>query len=439
MSSSPIPALYRDRSFWGIAVTQFLGAFNDNVFKQLVLLFCVNLAVEDRSQNAQGTAMLVFSAPFVLLSGFCGFLADRYSKRSIVVLSKVLEIVVMLLGLAAFLSGQLWALFVVLFLMGAQSALFGPAKYGILPELFEDQDLPRANGVLLMTTFTAIILGVAIAGQLMESFRSALWVSSSVCVGIAVVGTLTSLLIRATDVAHPGLPFDLSALAIPAETCRLLLGQRPLLLALAVTSLFWCVGGVYQQAINDLGILQLQIGEATTGKLGACAALGIAVGCMVSGRLSHGRFNARLVRIGLWGMVLTLCGLAIPGWNGRASLLGVGGAATALVLLGGFAGLFAVPLQVYLQVKAPREQKGRIIGTTNLVNWIGIAISGVYYHGWNLVFASRQWPPSLMFAAAAALLAPVALFYRPRDESLDRVELACETARPEAAGASLSG
>ncbi len=124
-----LPQLYHDRSFWGITVTQFLGAFNDNLFKQLMLLLSLKVAAQDR----QPVAMFVFSAPFLLFSGYAGYLADRHSKRTVIVLAKLAEIVVMLMGLAAFLSFGRWGfpgLLVVLFLMGTHSAFSGRASTG---------------------------------------------------------------------------------------------------------------------------------------------------------------------------------------------------------------------------------------------------------------------------------------------------------------------
>lgn len=413
------PPLYRDRAFWGLNATQFLGAFNDNVFKQLVLLICVDQAKVDREANLQGVATVLFAAPFILLSGFSGFLADRYSKRTIVVSAKVLEIVVMLLGLLAFATGSTTALLIVLFLMGAQSAYFGPSKYGILPELFRTQDLPRANGMILMTTFLAIIFGFTVAGELKETFGDRLWLASLACVGIAVAGTLTSFFVRSTPIAHPGLPFQASALVVNPETRASLRRQRRLLTVLIVSSVFWFIGGVvYPPAINDLGELQHKLGPALTGRLAACTGIGIAIGCLIAGRLSRDRFNARLIAIGGWGMLLCLGLLAAPGNAAAGTLLGVRGAGAALIGLGLCAGLFTVPLQVYLQARAPLDQKGRIIGTMNLLNWIGIATAGLYYHGANVLLARWQAPPSAMFAAAALLLLPVLLAYRPKSEPL---------------------
>jgi len=416
--AAPSPSISDRRSFWGLNVTQFLGAFNDNLFKQLVLLLSVKLAVDSREHNLQGVAMFVFALPFVLLSGVCGVLSDRTSKRTIIVSSKVLEIAAMLLGTIAFLSGSLTALMVVLFLMGAQSAYFGPAKYGILPELFRPAELPRINGWMLMLTFLSIILGQTLAGQLMTVLGDRLWLGSLSCVAIAVAGTATAVMIRHTPVAHPNLPISPSAVFIPPETRRLLSRNRPLLQVLLVTSVFWLVGGVYNQGVNDLGILQLRISEAATGLLAACASVGIAVGCAVAGRLSQGRFAAELVRYGLWGMIAMLGLLSLPGPLAGGTMLGLYGAGVVLVLLGAAAGLFAVPLQVYLQAMSPPEQKGQIIGTMNVCNWIGILFSGVIHFGVNFALAKANLPPNLIFLAAVIPLLLLAAIYHPQTQAL---------------------
>src|SRR5687768_11130244 len=160
--------LFRDRSFWGMTATQLLGAFNDNLFKQLMLLLAIPVgAAAAQKADEQGLATMIFSLPFVLFSGFAGYLSDRHSKRNVIVACKLAEIGIMLLGMIGFLAYGMTGysgLLVVLFLMGTHSAFFGPGKYGILPELFREHDLPKANGVILMTTFLAIIFGTASAG-----------------------------------------------------------------------------------------------------------------------------------------------------------------------------------------------------------------------------------------------------------------------------------
>src|SRR3954453_12817097 len=200
-NTGPSP-LFRDRSFWGMTATQFLGAFNDNLFKQLMLLLAIPVgAAAIRRADEQGLATMIFSLPFVLFSGFAGYLSDRYSKRTMIVACKCAEIGIMLLGMIGFLSFGTFGyrgLLVVLFLMGTHSAFFGPGKYGILPELFRERDLPPANGIILMTTFLAIIFGVVVAGKLKEWFEGELWVIGLICIGIAICGVVTALLVRHT-------------------------------------------------------------------------------------------------------------------------------------------------------------------------------------------------------------------------------------------------
>lgn len=421
-SETPTPSLYRDKSFFGILITQFLGAFNDNVFKQILLYICIDMAQGNRAENMQGTATVVFAIPFILLSGLCGYLSDIVSKRNIIVLSKVLEIVAMALGGLAFASGNVSLMLGVLFFMGAQSALFGPAKYGILPELFRDRDLPRANGIILMTTFLSIIVAYPVAGEIKEALDGELWKASVFCIVIAVIGTLSSLWIRHTSVASPDAKFDISTLAVNRETAALILKDRRLLWTLVATSVFWTTGGVvYPNATNDLGMLQFQWGEAATGRLAACTGIGIAVGCLVAGYLSKSRFDARLVRGGAIGMLVGLLLLAIPGSTATTVAIGIPGTVLALMWLGFCAGLFTVPLQVLLQGVTPNLHKGRIIGVMNLANWIGMGLAGVYYQIWNGVFASESFrmPYNAMFGAAALLLVPLVLLYRPKSLDLN--------------------
>jgi acyl-[acyl-carrier-protein]-phospholipid O-acyltransferase/long-chain-fatty-acid--[acyl-carrier-protein] ligase len=412
--SAALPELAHDPSFWGMTATQFLGAFNDNLFKQLVLLLCLDLArAAGGGDPYQPIAMAVFSIPFVLFSGLAGHLADRNSKRWIVVASKVAEIGIMLLGMLAFGLHSVVALFVVLCFMGAQSAFFGPSKYGILPEMLRLRDLPQANGIFLMTTFLAIIFGQAGAGYLKELLPERLWVVSGTCVFVAVAGTLTALWVRPTPVAHPGLPFRWSALAIPGETWQLLRRDRLLFRVILVSSLFWFLGGVVQPAVNAFGKLELEVGDLRTSLLLVCVGVGIAAGCALAGKLSARRVSFGLFKLGAWGMVGCLLLLAGLGRAQEPTPWLEWQCRVVLTLLGVSAGFFSVPLQVFVQTRAPQDQKGRVLGTLNLVNWIGIFLSAGFYGVLAVVFESLKVPPSAMFAATALLLLPVALFFRP--------------------------
>jgi MFS family permease len=424
-----LPRLIADSSFWGLTVTQFLGAFNDNLVKQTLLLLFVAIPASNPDADPldlQGLGTLVFSVPFILFSGFAGYLSDRFSKRRMIVLCKVAEIAITSLGVGVFalyslhgMSLLLVTLFsIILFLMGSHSAFFGPGKYGILPEMLREKDLPTANGLVLMTTFLAIIFGSALAGQLMDLLGGRLWISGLVGVGIAILGTCTALLVRRVPAARPKLEFHAGAIGVPRDVAALLRKDGALLAAILASSVFWLSAAMVQMAVNALGKLQLDVGNARTSLMVSCISIGIAAGSVIAGMASRGRFNTRVLWIGLWGMIVCLALVAIPGpaaWHSH--LLGYWGSLITLIIMGGFTGMFAVPLQVFVQSRAPADSKGRVIATQNLFQWVGITASAGLYFGVGKLLETIAWPPCMMFAFVAILMLGVAAVYRPRDES----------------------
>lgn len=477
-----LPTIYRDTSFWGMLATQFFGAFNDNLFKQLVLLlsiaavgavgslehpaltaillgaplmavggtniagqflfvFAMASAISVGAIDRQGLAMFIFATPFLAFTGYAGYLADRLSKQRIVVACKVAEIGVMALGALAFTAYEsdksLWPLYIVLFLMGVHSAFFGPAKYGILPEMLRASDLPRSNGLLLMSTFLAIIFGTVIAGVLLKFFGDRLWVASLSCMSIAVAGTISALWVRRVPPANPHLKFELAAITVPHDMRKLLREDRPLWLALLVSSIFWLLAGMVPPAVNALGKIDLALGDDWTSVLTGAIGIGIALGCAIGGLVSGGQVDFRLVRVGSIGILLGLLIMAIPaagdvnglrGPDGElAHLPGIGqspqwlgfyGSLPTLLALGAFTGMFAVPLQVFMQCRPPDGQKGRMIAVMNQANWIGIVISAGLYQALAWMIETYNWPRSVMFLFIATLMLPVALFYHPKNQQL---------------------
>lgn len=416
--SSELPeSLWRDKSFWGMTATQFLGAFNDNLYKQAALLVCTDMALkQDSKVDLQDVAMALFALPFVMFSGFAGFLSDRTTKRRIVVLCKAAEIGIVALGAAALLTNQFHFVLAVVFLMGTHSAFFGPAKYGILPEIVREKNLSQANGIFLMTTFLAIILGVGAAGFVKKPiWDHGEWGYSAAFLGVALAGVLTSLMVRKTPVAHRGLPFQWSSLAISGETVAVMRRDKPLLMALVMYSLFWLIAGVVHPSINAFGKLQLGLDDEMTSLMPAFLSLGIAVGCALAGFLSREKVNFRLVPWGAWGICLALVLVAVTGRLPLPAQVAYILVSVFLFIAGGAVGLFSVPLQVFLQGRPPADQKGRVIGAMNLVNWIGIFLAagtyGVLTRLINLLNAG-QWA---LFAFTAAMMLPVALLYRPRE------------------------
>jgi len=473
---SNLPALGHDRAFYGMTVTQFLGAFNDNLFKQLVLLFCVDVKGLT-GEDYQSWAQAIFAIPFVMFSGIAGWIADRYSKRLIVVLAKIAEIVIMALGMLVFLYGSnvptemLMQLFVVLGCMSLQSSFFGPPKYGILPELFRDSDLPSANGIFQMTTFVAIIMGGAIGGIGKQYLGDQIWLMSACCVLIAVLGTGTSLLVRKTPIAYPHLKFEPSMVVMHRTVYQFLKKDFFLIKVLAVMTLFWFMGGVMQVAANELGKLRLGLSDGRTSLIMSGVAFGIAVGCGSAAYLSHHKINFKLVTTGAWGIFTTMLLTTVVAGSAPPpdlSHLQQNAAVTpdlsetenvtdsmavleerieqeesiwrmlftaswrewgvrlCLTLAGMAGGLLVIPLQVVIQTRPPDELKGRVIGSMNLITWIGILGSAFFFglsslilkrvaDAWNLGYQ----PVEYVFATLAVIILPVALFYRPHLESID--------------------
>ncbi|MEO2033089.1 MAG: MFS transporter [Planctomycetaceae bacterium] len=443
-------ALATSPVFAGVVVTQFLGAFNDNYFKQMLLLQCVEFERETKERLGQSVdlqpyAMVAFALPFVLLSGLGGFVSDRFSRQRVIVLCKVGEIVVMSCALLVLLIGdlatetRLLLLIAVLALMGGQSALFGPSKYGILPELFSRKQLLPVNGAVQMTTFLAIIFGMALAGIALDVLRvseDSLWYASVIAVGIAIAGTLTSLLIRRTDPPNPELRMRLEMLFVPRETWRLILGRPMLRNCLIMAMLFWFIGGVTQPAVNSLGELAFGLSKTRTSLLAASIGVGIALGCIAAGTLNRKSGDGSLwVKIGGWMIVVALAlitvlssgvfGSPVPSNAQETILTGILKADSiewflraGMFFLGFSAGVFVIPIQVYIQQAPPLEQKGRVIGALNLLSWIGIVLSAVFVGVSNSVadaLATAENPYGLrflVFAALALVMLPGAMLFR---------------------------
>jgi acyl-[acyl-carrier-protein]-phospholipid O-acyltransferase/long-chain-fatty-acid--[acyl-carrier-protein] ligase len=411
------PPLRRDPSFWGITATQFLGAFNDNIFKMLLMLICADY-VADRAGGGtnpyfdpwQTAASLLFAFAFVMFSGVAGFLSDRFRKRRIIVASKIAEIGVMTAGLLVFLTGQpgsnafIFSLFAVLFLMGVQSAFFGPSKFGILPEIFSDSDLPVINGVMLATTFLAIIFGTALGGALKQVLGDQLWLISLACVGLGIIGTATATLLRQSPPAQSDLQFSMSGWFVEPAVWKQVLADRLLLRVLLVYSVFWFVGGVVALTITLVGQIQMQLPESLTAAFNAGVGLGIGLGSVSAAWLSREDVRMDLVRTGSIGLCAGMSAAAIAAVLPLPPVLRLWLFGSSLFVGGFFGGWVAVPLQVFIQAHPPDELKGRVIAVMNLMTWIGILLASCYYFAVLGVTGFRMDPSWILLSAGIIML-----------------------------------
>jgi acyl-[acyl-carrier-protein]-phospholipid O-acyltransferase / long-chain-fatty-acid--[acyl-carrier-protein] ligase len=353
---------------------QFLNAFNDNVYKLVVSLLAVLVATNKASSGAYlSFAGFIFVAPFLLFSGYAGQLADMFEKRRVVVVTKTFEIAAMTFALFALVSGSIEWMLAVLFFTATQAAFFSPAKYGIVPELVTDKHLARANGLLEMSTFVAIILGTIGGSYLVAVWKHQPFYIGLVLIAIAVLGTLVSLRIARTAAPVARRPFSWNPFGDILIGIKRLATDRVLMLTVVGTTFFWFLGALFQMILLLFGKEVLHCTETETGLLMASLAIGIGAGSMAAGRLSGDKIEPGLVPIGAFGMAVAGFVLAFSAPTLVAALV-------ALAALGFMGGLFVVPLNAILQHRPQHDEKGRVIATANFVNTVGIMLaSGVVW------------------------------------------------------------
>jgi len=363
--------LIRDRGFGWMLVTQFLGALNDNLYRFMVV-FYINAHMASQAEFNLYNSLIaaLFVIPYLAFSGYAGQLADNFSKRTVLICTKSVEVVAMLLALVAFVIGSIPLMLVIIFLMATHSAFFSPAKYSSLPELLPVQDLSRGNALIEMSTFLAIIIGTALGGYLFKLIGHEPAMLGAIVISVAVVGTLAAFGIGRTPQPKHRARFRWNPLADSIRAILEVKRDRRLWLTVLGNTWFWFLGALLQIAIPVFGPRILGLDEAHTGWLWAAVAIGIGIGSVVAGRLSGHKVELGLVPIGSVGIGVTSLFLVVAHsfW----------GAIACLVILGFFAGFFSVPLNAMLQQKSQAEFRGRVIAANNVMNFLGIlAAAGV--------------------------------------------------------------
>ena len=366
MSHTGFANVLKHRGFPAFLTTQFLGAFNDSVYQTIVALH-----VGTANPAYVPLVPAVFTLPSLLFSGYAGHLADAVSKRLVLVGVKVFEIAIMIFGLAALHAGWTEGLIGVVFLMGLHAAVFSPAKYGIVPEIVEDRDLSRANALLEMSTFVAIVLGIAGGGVLVALWRASPWRIGLVTLAIAITGFLTSLKIARVPASGAQQRFRWNPFGEIASSTRHLLSDRALWLTVLGVSWFWFAGVLIKTDLQYFGTEVLKTDDNGVSVLWAFLAIGIGVGNIMAGRLSGDKVELGLVPLG--STLMGVFSLALVAM--RHSLAG---STSAVVLLAMASGLFVVPLYAFVQQRSDAREKGRVVAANNFYQTIGMLIaSGV--------------------------------------------------------------
>ncbi len=378
------------RSYLGILFTQMLGALNDNMFRFFAV--CVAKPVLG-NETALAIGAAVFTVPYLLLAVPAGFFADRFSKRSVIVNCKIAEIAIMILGVLAIMSGNIWLLVAVVAFMGGQSALFSPAKYGAIPETVTHEHLSTANGAMGLVTVGASAIGTALGYWLAEAAApditnptwESLQIPTMLLVGVAFVGLFTSLVIERLPAADKNRKLELNFVGATVRDLRFLKSSRPLFRTALGIAFFWMLASLAQMNIDPFAEHVLGLKQSTIGLLMAVLVLGLGGGSVFAGIVSGGKVELGLVPLGACGITVSAVLLFVSGYLVDPLLPAVGQPAFVwscvwLFLLGFSAGLFDIPLEANLQHRSDTATRGTILAATNFLTFAFILVAaGLFY------------------------------------------------------------
>jgi acyl-[acyl-carrier-protein]-phospholipid O-acyltransferase/long-chain-fatty-acid--[acyl-carrier-protein] ligase len=382
------------RGFWSLIVTQFQGAFSDNALKYLVIYLLLGMGLSAAQRDFWASLVSVlFALPYVLFSMSGGFLADRFSKRSVTIGTKLMEIGVALLALVGLVRGNLVLECAAIFLISMQAALFGPSKYGLLPELLPEKELSWGNGIIELGTFVGIITGTIAAGYMSAGFRGQQGWSGMIFIALACFGLTTSLGITRVPAADPSRRFQANFLREVWRETQRMRKDRVLWLAVLGNTYFWFLGALLQLIIVLYGKTVLHLGDKQNTHLQAALAIGIGLGSVAAGYLSGGKIEYGLIPLGALGITVFAGVLARSG-------LGFWSVIEHLALLGFFAGFFAVPVNALIQHRPEPSRKGVVLATAGVLSFAGIAISGGAYY---LLSHVLGLGPATVFAVGSAM------------------------------------
>lgn len=372
--------------------------------------------------GGQGIVALCFTLPFILLSGYAGQVADRFSKRRVAVAVKIAEVPIAILGFTGFLIGNLWITLGALIALTCQSSFFGPAKYGMIPELVDEGDLSRANGVINMLTNIAVILGMYLAGIISDIYApqaagaqaavqvQSAWLPGAAMIAVAAAGLIAVLFLTALQPGDRQLKYDLNPVGTYIRALREM-SRTPVLTVALAWGYFYLLAGLALAIIPEYTLV-LGITREEASRLLAVLAVSIAVGCVIAGLVSGHRIEPRLVPVGAIGVMIfmTLLGVLAPGLT-----------LVALLIFGAgfFAGFYLIPLQAMLQKYSPVSERGRFLGTANAISFGFLSIAGGVY--WLIRPAFGNEPHRIFLLSAALMLLGIVFFmYRVRKTGFRR-------------------
>jgi hypothetical protein len=411
--------LLRERRFAPFFWTQFLGAGNDNVYKNALVIFVAFQAATLTALSANdlvNIAAAVFIAPFVLFSATAGQIADKFEKSRLIRLIKLFEIGIMIVGAIGFYRRELVLLFTALALMGVHSTLFGPVKYAILPQHLRSDELIGGNGLVEMGTFVAILLGEIVGGVVIAIKPDGPILAGGTAIAIAFAGYLVSRGIPNTPAVAPELKINWNPFTETGRNLRFAYGNRVVWLSMLGISWFWFYGATYLTQFATFTKDVLGGDEHVATLLLAIFSVGIGIGSLLCERLSGHKVEVGLVPFGSIGLSVFAIDLYFAS-RGLApqSLAGIGHflsvhahwrIAADLVLLGMFGGFYIVPLYALIQERSDPAYRSRIIAANNILNALFMVASAGIALG--LLKAGLTIPQ--LFLATGLMNAIVALY-----------------------------
>ncbi len=376
--------LLKTRRFLPLFLTQFLGAFNDNLFKNALVILITYVAAEKAGYNPQILVTLaagIFILPFFLFSATAGQLADRYDKSRLIRIIKFIEIILMLAASAGFFLGNVWFLMTVLFLMGTQSSFFGPIKYGILPNHLREDELIGGNGIIGAGTFVSILTGTILGGLLILADGGLAWVSSFV-IGVALAGWGISLKIPPTPPADPDLKVEKNFFRQTLLMMKESRQNEDIFLSIMGISWFWLIGATFLSQFPNYGKTTLGGNEEVVTLFLTLFSIGIGVGSLLCNKLLKGQINATYVPLGALGMTVFMVDLFFASqaqfpqpenntFTGALTFLSFPGAWRILLdlsMISACGGVYIVPLYAILQSRSQATHRSRTIAANNIMN-----------------------------------------------------------------------
>jgi acyl-[acyl-carrier-protein]-phospholipid O-acyltransferase/long-chain-fatty-acid--[acyl-carrier-protein] ligase len=381
--------------FWALIAVQFQGAFSDNALKWLVGFLVLDSALSKERRELWFVLVvpLLFAVHFLLFSIPGGYLADKYSKRSVTLWTKLFELGVMALASYALAANRLDIAGLALFLACTQGAIFGPTKYGLLPELLPVTKLSWGNGIIELGTLLAAISAALAGGFLAQTFHGRQIWSGVIFLTLTILGLLTSFGITRVPAADPARRFDWN---VPAEffnEIHRMKADTTLWTAVIANTFFWFLGSQLLLNIVLYAADILHVDDAHSSYLLAALSLGIGIGSFAAGLASGKKIEPGMVLPGLAGILLMAALLSRPGISYSIVLV-------QLALLGVAGGFFVVPVNALIQQRPRSEEKGRAIAVANLLSFVGVALQPVAQYA---MLRLGHPNPSRVFLIAAAM------------------------------------